>query len=330
VWHLRKPSIWLVLTLAFAGCSRTALAAPPADASAPDDGSKRPSEKIGERMSRGAIDQTLETLDTPENHIRMGRILNSPEMRDAVHDLTASMVLGMFEGVRIGSAGPITDAALGESMRAGIEQQLTPALGRMSRRLIGSAVDSALTDARIARLEVLGESSTHAAIRGLAAGIEEDLGPALAAALEDDIGPSLALVIERDLLPAIGRGLDTPQMQAVVANHARSLATQFVGGAGEAIDTQTSTGEESGLQLFGASVARGYAIALFLAFALGTMAIVLTVVLVRYSRRLRQQSKTAAEREAALLNLVDNLEAENPQLKADLRGLITGQLLPAE
>lgn len=316
-----------MLAALLAGCSRTALAAPPDDASSRDvDKKKRPSEKIGERVSRGIIDQSLETIDTPENQARIGRILNSSEMHDAVRDLTASLVLGVYDGVRTGRA----DVTSTESIRKGIDRHVTPAAGRLSRRVIDSALDAALTDEHIARIEILGERSTHAAIQGLARGVEEDLGPALAATFERDIGPALAIVMERDLIPAIGRGLDTPEMQRVVANLTHSFASEFVSGAGDAIDESAeesaAQGKESGLQLFGTKVARGYAVALFFAFALGTMAIVLTFVLLRYSRRLRQQSKAASDREAALLHLIESLKSDNPELKTDLRHLLEDQL----
>lgn len=320
-----------MLTAILSGCSGAALASPPDPTNPSEDRNKRLSEKVGERVSRGMIDETLETLDTPENHARLGRILSSPQMQDAVRDLTASLVVGVFDGVRTGTADMTVD---GDSIRAGIERQVTPAVGRMSRQLIRSALDAALTDEHIARVEILGEGATHAAVSGLATGIQQDLGPALAATLEKDIGPALALVMERDLIPAIGRGLDTPEMQRVVANLTHSFASEFVSGAGDAIDESAqesaAQGKESGLQLFGTKVARGYAIALFFTFALGTMAIVLTFVLLRYSRRLRQQSKAASDREAALLHLIENLQANNPELKSDLRHLLEDQLQPAQ
>jgi hypothetical protein len=295
------------------GCSPTASASPPDDAR-DHDGPKRLSERVGERVARGTIDETLETLDTPENHARLGRILSSPQMQEAVHDLASALVLGVFDGARTGSAG------------MGRELDVTPAVAGLSYRVVDSALDAALSDEHIARIETLGEGSTHAAVRGLARGVEQDLGPALAASLERDLGPALAIVIERDVLPALARGLDTPQMQKVVANLTRSIAAEFVGGAGEAIEAEVAQGEESGLTVFGTQVARGYAIALFVAFALGTMAIVLTVVLIRSTRHLRRQTTAAAEREAALLNIIDNLETENPELKADLRKVLEHQL----
>jgi hypothetical protein len=296
--YVRHRLKGLVLAALLAGSSNIALASPPDDAR---NEKKKPVEKIGERVSRGILQEGLETLDTPENRARLARILNSPEMRNALRDLTASLVLGVYDGVRIGRASATSKRKPGKSIREGLDAQVTPALGRLA------------------------ETGTLSATRGLATGLEEDLGPALAATLEKDIGPALAIVIERDVLPAIGRGLDTPEMQQLVANVTRSIASEAIVGAGEGID-EGSQGKESGLKLFGRSVAVGYAVAVFFAFALGTMSIVLTVVLVRNTRRVRRQSKAAAEREAALLRLIDNLEAENPELKLDARKLLEDQL----
>ncbi|MFV8754811.1 hypothetical protein ACNOYE_30055 [Nannocystaceae bacterium ST9] len=314
----------LVVAMSIFAWSSVALASPPEK--------KKAVEKLGEQVSRGVIQEGLETFDEPENQARMGRILNSPEMRAAARDLSASLVLGVFDGIRSArQTGAPDQRELAKAIGQGIDRQVTPALGRLANRVIDSALDAALTDEHIARIEILGEASTHAAIRGLAQGIEDELGPALAATLDKDIGPALALVMERDLLPAIGRGLDTPEMQAVVANLTRSFATEFIGGAGDAIDVKAESnaaeGKENGLQLFGNKVAFGYSIALFVAFALGTMAVVLSVVLLRYSRRLRKQSEAATEREAALLHLIENLKSNTPELKVDVRQLLEDQLI---
>jgi hypothetical protein len=305
----RKQLIGLVLAVLLGGSSKVALASPPRDASPADEEPnkrKKPVEKIGERVSRGILQEGLETLDTPENRARLARILSSDEMRDAMRGLTRSLVLGVQDGLRAGSKNA----------------------GRLSGRVIDSTLDAALTDEHIARLQILGESATLSATHGLATGIEQDLGPALAATLEQDVGPALAIVIERDLIPALGRALDTPEMQQVLGNVTHSVASSAIVGAGEGIDEETR-GKESGLKVFGRSIAVGYAVTLFVAFALGTAGIVLTVVLVRNTRRMRKQSQTAAEREAALLRLIENLEAENPELKIDARRLLEEQLQPA-
>jgi hypothetical protein len=233
-------------------CS-SALAAPP-------DKRKPIIEKGGEQVSRGIIHESLETLDTPESRARLGRILNSQEVRDAVHDLSESFVMGIRDGV--------------------------------GRRVIGAALATSLTDENIERIGALGEQSTQAAVRGFAVGVEQDLGPALAATIDKDIGPALAIVIERDLLPAIARGFETPEMQHAVSTLARSLATEVVTGAGEAISDED---QRRTLTLFGSTIALGYAIALFAAFALGTMSIVLTILLVRNARRLRKLTEGTAD-----------------------------------
>ena len=64
------------------------LVAAPAQADEP----KRLTERIGERVSRGVVEESLEVLDEPSNCARLGRIVNSPQMRTAMHDLTVSIV----------------------------------------------------------------------------------------------------------------------------------------------------------------------------------------------------------------------------------------------
>jgi hypothetical protein len=312
------------LAWVWVGLGSTLFVATPALAAAP----KSMSEKIGERVSRGAIEESLETLDKAENRARLGRILNSPQMRAALHDLTVSIVTGVFDGVK--ASATFDTAGVGKSIKDGIDKQVGPAMGRMTYRVVDSALSAALSDEHIAEIGQLGEAATHGVIRGVAKGLQEDLGPALAATIEKDIGPAVSNMLARDVLPGIGRGLDSPEMQSAIANISRTIATEFVGGAGDAMDTATqqdeAQGKESGLKVFGNKVALGYTIALFLAFALATMIIVLTVVLVRSSRRQRKQAAEAKRRETALLRLVDSLEGDHPELKTDVRRLLEEQL----
>lgn len=288
---------------------------------------KRSSEKIVERVSRGAIHESLQVLDEPESRARLGRILSSPELRGALRELTASIVTGAFEGLE---SARMTDAELAKAIGKGIDKHITPAAARLTHRVVDAALTEAFADERIEQIEALAERTTRAVIRGVARGLEQDLGPALAVTVERDLGPAVAATLSRDILPAVGRGLDTPEMQSAVANLSRSVATQFVGGAGDAIDVQseqdTAEGTKSGLNLFGARVARGYVIAMFVAAALGTMLVVLTIMVVRSGRRQRLQAEQASRREAALLHLVDSIEGDHPELTADMRRLLRDQL----
>lgn len=291
---------------------------------------KRVGERLGEQVSRGVVQEGLETLDQAANRARLGRVLNSTEMREAVHDLTEAFILGVVDGAVAARRDPDRQGDVGEAVREGIDKHLTPAMTRMVGRMVDSALDASLADEHLIRAEMLSERATYGAVRGLARGIEDELGPALATTLKTEVGPALAQVMEHDILPAIGRGLDTPEMQQVVANLTRSFATEFVGGAGDAIDVKAESnealGKTSGLQIFGDKVAFGYSIAMFVSFALGTMLIGMTVISFRNSRRLRRQSEAAAQREAALLNLIDSLETDHPELKANMRKLLGEQL----
>jgi hypothetical protein len=281
---------------------------------------KRISEKVTERMVRGALEESLETLDQEENRERLGRILGSPQLHEAMRDLAGAIVAGVFQGVR--EAGKTDDRDLGKSIRRGIDRNITPAVTRMTYNIVDAAVSASTADKHIAQVEKLGEGATRAVIRGAATGIERDFGPAVAATMDKDIGPALAMMISRDILPAIGRGLDTPEMQSAVKNLTRSVATELVAGAGDAMqakaDQNLMEGKQSGLQLFGDQVARGYDVAMYVSFAFGTMLIVLAIVLVRMSRRQRKQAEESKRREAALMQLVETIESEHPDLKSDV------------
>jgi hypothetical protein len=289
-------------------------------------------EKVGERISRGVVEESLEALDKQENRARLGRIIGSQQMQNAMHDLTSSIVRGVFDGVRSAQkkGGLMGDTDIAKSVGDGMNKHVGPAVGKMTYRVVDSALSAALDDKHIAQMEKAGQGATKAVVAGLADGLEHDLGPALAATLDKDIGPAVARMLERDVLPAVGRGLDSPEMQSAVANLTRSVATELVAGTSEQMDAEAAknkaNGEESGFALFGGRMALGYAIAVFVAFAFGTLLVVLTVMLVRSNRRQRKQDAEARRREAALMSLLDSIETDNPTAKTDVQRLIREQL----
>ncbi|MBC8071085.1 MAG: hypothetical protein IAG13_22360 [Deltaproteobacteria bacterium] len=292
---------------------------------------KTVSEKIGERVTRGVLDESLETLDRKENRERLGRIMNSPQIRAAMHDITESIVLGVVHGVRKAAkegGGPNIDIA--KSMGDGMNQHIGPAVAKMTHRLVDSALTASLADKHIAQIEKLAQGSTHAVLAGVASGMRDEVGPALAVTLDKDLGPAIAVMLERDILPAVGRGLDTPEMQSAVANLTRSVATELVSGTTDAMQAESAekkaNGEESGLNVFGSNVAIGYAVALFVAFAFGTLLVVLTVLLVRSNRRQRKQYDEAKQRESTLMHLLDSIDADHPELRTDMHRLVREQL----
>jgi hypothetical protein len=293
---------------------------------------KTVSEKVGERISRGVVEESLESLDKQENRERLGRIMGSPQMRKAMHDLTSSIVLGVFDGVREAKKGGalVGDIDVAKSVGQGMNEHVTPAAGRLTYRVVDSALSAALADKHIAQMEKMGKGATHAVVAGLAEGLEHELGPALAATLDKDIGPAVARMLERDIMPAVGRGLGSPEMQAAIANTTRSIATELVAGTAEQMDVETqkneAAGKESGFALFGGRIALGYAIALLVAFAFATLFIVMTVLLVRSNRRQRRLDEEAKQREQTLMSLLDSIESDNPELRTDVHRLVRDQL----
>lgn len=298
------------------------------------DKPKTISEKVGERISRGVVQESLEALDKQENRERLGRIMGSAEMRKAMHDLTSSIVVGVFDGVRSaqkdGAILGMGDVDIAKSVGDGMNKHITPAAGKLTYKVVDSALSAALDDKHIAQMEKIGKGATRSVVAGLAEGLEHELGPALAATLDKDIGPAVAVMLERDILPAVGRGLDTPEMQSAVANLTRSVATELVAGTDDQMarekEKDEAAGKDSGLSLFGGKMALGYAVALFVAFAFATLFIVMTVLLVRSHRRQRRQDEESKRREATLMSLLDSVEQDNPEARTDVHRLVREQL----
>jgi hypothetical protein len=294
------------------------------------DKPKTVSEKVGERISRGVVEETLTALDKEENRQKLGHIINSPQMRTAVHDLAESLVLGIVHGVRMARVekrmGKDPTHTIGKSM----DEHVTPAVGRLTYRIVDAALDASLSDEHIAGMEKLGQGVTHAVLAGVGSGLRDEVAPAVAVALDKEIGPAVAKMLERDIIPAIGRGLNTPEMQSAIANVTRGVATELVSGTSHAMDVEQAKDERQGkpstLGLFGSGIAIGYAVSLFLAFAFGTVMIVLTVVLVRNNRRQRAQAEAAKRREETLMHLLDSVEADHPELRTDMHRLVREQL----
>ena len=320
--RLRRCCLGLLFAVIGAGLAGPAEAA---------DERKRMSQKIGERVSRGVVEESLDVLDREENRERLGRIMNSPQMRAAMHDLSQSIVLGVVHGIRRAQAESGRKRIdVGASVGEALEKHVAPAAGKLTYRIVDSALTASLSDKHIAQLGVLGKHTTHAVLAGVGSGVRDEVGPALATTLDHDIGPAVARMIERDVLPSVGRGLDSPEMQAAVANTTRTIATELVSSTADAMSVEQerkeASGRESRLQVFGTNIAVGYAVALFLAFAFGTTMIVLGVLLVRSHRRQRDDYEAAEQREATLMNLIARVESDHPELRADMQQLVRGQL----
>jgi hypothetical protein len=269
------------------------------------------SKKVAARATEGAVAEALQTLDQPENRARLARILASPPMRAAVHDLTASLVAGIFDGVDVARGKgqlPGVPDNIGRSIGQTLDRDISPAAGRLIRRSVDAALDSALSDEHVAGMENMVHRVGGAAATEVSAALRDEVGPALAATIERDIGPAIAVLLARDMLPAAGRGLASPDMQAALVETAASLARGAAMGTSEGLDEVAEQnrrdGEESTVSFFGRSLALGVVVAMVVAVAFGVLFIVMTVLLVRsnrHQRRLVEESRQREERFLAVL-----------------------------
>jgi hypothetical protein len=269
------------------------------------------SEKVAGRMAEGAVDEALKALDRPDNRERLARILASPQMRGVAHDITSSMVAGIFDGMAVArSKGQLPGLPdnLGRSIGQSLDREISPAAGRLVRRTVDGALDAALSEEHVAGFERFVHRVGGAAATELSTALRDELGPALATTIERDIGPALAVVLARDIIPAVGRGMRSADVQASLSESAASLAagaaTGTEAGLDEVADDNRREGDDSSVGVFGRSLALGVGVAILVAVTFGILFIVMTVLLVmsnRQQRRLADESRQREERFLAVL-----------------------------
>jgi hypothetical protein len=253
-------------------------------------------EKVAGRATEGAIDKSLETLDTAENRERLPRIVASPQMQEAARDITANIVAGVFDGVDMARAeGQLpkmpSAANIGRSIGRTIDHDITPATGRLVHNTIDSALAAATSDENTGRIETLVQRMGASVSKGLAN------------ALRDEVGPALAVTIERDILPAVGRGLQSPDVQNAIVASMASL------GVGAARGTQAGLAEADvktgGRTTVGGTIAVGVMAASIVAVTFAILFVVMTILMIRSSRRQREMMDQSRRREERLLAVLE-------------------------
>jgi hypothetical protein len=256
------------------------------------------SERVAGRAAGGAVDDALKTLDDPENRERLARIVASPPMQAAIRDITAHAVAGIFDGVDMArDKGQVPRlGGVGKSIGQGIDRDVTPAVGRLVGRTVDAALGAATSDENAARMEELVQRSGAAVAVGLSAAVREQVGPAL------------AVTIERDLLPAVGRGLQSPDVQAAIVKSMASLGVGAARGTQAGLAEADASGVRNGRVSVGGTLAIGVVVAALVAVAFGVLFIVMTVLLVRANRRQRELIEQSRRREERFLAVLEGRE----------------------
>jgi heme exporter protein D len=288
--------VWAALGCATAGARHEGSTEAPGKRDEPEKKREaRPmSEKVAGRAAEGAIEQALETLDEPTNRERLSRILSSPPMQAAARDMTANVVAGVFDGVDMARAKgqlPKLPSNIGRSIGRSIDRDISPAAGRLVRTTVDSALESALSDDNSARVEALVQRVGASAASGLAV------------SLRDELGPALAVTLERDIVPAIGRGMQSPEVQAAILKTMMSLGIGAARGTAAGFAEADKNGQA--VPSVGGTFAFGVWVAILVAVAFGVLFIVMTVLLVRSNRRQRDLAEQSRKREERFLAVLE-------------------------
>jgi hypothetical protein len=282
---------WIALGCASAGAETRGEPEPP------NDGSTL-TERVAGRAARGAVDDALAALDHPENRERLARIIASPPMQAAARDITANVVAGVFDGLdmaRDKGQLPRMPDDLGRSIGQSLDREVSPAVGRLVHRSVDATFDAALSDENAARIETFVQR------------IGAAMSSRLSTAVRDELGPALAATLEHDILPAVGRGMQSPDVQAAIVT---SMASVGVGAArGAAAGLRETNTRDGGGPSVGGTIAVGLLVAILVAVAFGILFIVMTVLLVRSNRRSRELVEQSRQREERFLAVLEGRES---------------------
>jgi hypothetical protein len=274
------------------------------------------------------IEATLQSLDDPENQEILLRLLGDPELRDATQELVAAVTRGAVDGATDAEQARELEAlsesyvrTMSATLAEVLDEEISPAATRSVQRIVGGAITSAIGSdkKRLTSSYVDGVTRTAvvALMQSTAAGLEDDLGPALGAVIRDDVGPALHAMIRDDLKPALHELLDTEANEAI-GSLVRQITKDAVLGANDGMSelgmSPSPNVKEDGLGLLGwLSVALGFVVALLLLWLVRTI--------VRQRRleqeRVRLEQDRARSEEERARSEADRARSEEDRARSD-------------
>lgn len=240
------------------------------------------------------IEATLHSFDDAENQEILLRLLEDPELRVATQDLVAAVARGAVDGATDAEQARelevLSDSyvrTMSATLADVLDEEISPAAARSVQRIVGGAINSAVSSDKTRLTSSFVDGVTRTAVVALmestAAGLQDDIGPALGTVIRDDVGPALHAMIRDDLRPALHELLDA-EANAAIGSLVRQITKDAVLGANDGMSElgmSMSPNEEDGLGIFG-----------WMTVALGFVATLLLIWLVRTilrQRRLEQE-----------------------------------------
>jgi hypothetical protein len=274
------------------------------------------STKVTERVVGPAIDSGLEALARPENQQRLGAVLSSVAVTGGAHDIALAVVDGVLDGVEGRVTIDFDAPRFWKSFDVAARKHVGPATGVVTRNVVESAMATAFSEENGMRVEEFTAHATRGAIKGLAVGIREDLGPALAHVVEHQLAPAGAAALEHHVMPAFARALAEPEMQVAIRTTMSSMANALVRGGDAGMEGAKAAGgtdgEDGVMKIFGDRLSLGFGIAFLVTCSLAAVLILLAVLLVRSNRGQQRLAEQGKRREVELLTIVDQLDDTNP------------------
>jgi hypothetical protein len=211
----------------------------------------------------GGVGGSLEALNDPLNKQLLLNLLEDPDIQRAAHDLTAAHTGGAIDGLsdaqrmlRVREASDAYVRTVAAAVGKALDEDISPAVTRAVNDIVGGAVAGALRPANIRRAQELVDGVTRTTIaaftQSTAAGLRDDLGPALNKDLAEDLGPAQQQVVENNLGPALRKVLDKdlgPAMTAMLDGEDGGVTGAFV----RALTKQIVLGVNDGMSELGIS-----------------------------------------------------------------------------
>jgi len=286
----------------------------------------------------GGVGGGLEAMNDPANRAMLLRLLRDPDIKAAAHDLTAALTGGALDGlsdeerqVKLRAASDAYIRTIAAAVGGALDEDISPAVTRAVHDIVAGAVAGALRPANVRAAQGLVDSVTRSTItaftQSTAAGLRDDLGPALHKVIAEDLGPALQHVMEHNLGPAL-RNVVEKELQPALAS---ALGGEDGGASGvllRAMTKQIVLGVNDGMSELGLSPspnAKDNTGLSWLTYVLGALLLALALLLTRmyFSRRAYLRDRLRSEEMLVnILRAIKTPEVANTDAPARLDAVI--------
>jgi hypothetical protein len=189
-----------------------------------------------------ATHSALDTMEDQKTRARVAAVLATPEMQQAMQELSGGLSQGVVNGLTSDQMTAQTDKLVGRFIHSfmrelarGLDEDLAPAMGTITSKSIDSAMESAMSPAHQQQIDRFSAAIVSSVMRGAAQEIPQSLAPAMRKAMTDDLGPALADMMRDDLTPGMAQMFRSPEFKAAFAETAHDVARQAVIGSNDAL-----------------------------------------------------------------------------------------------